>query len=663
MIIDVMDLKLGKIKFSRVYDTTRFRRAIAIYNHADVDIEKVEEVNENEYYITATVDGNYDLYKTNLKIVGNIITKSECTCEDYNNGNLCKHIIATSFEVTQPHKPSTPERKKEIEEQQKLEIQRRLEEYKKREEEERKKREYERKYFTGLRTIEEYKEISKQNTRETLDLNELYEETIESRNRKVGELATSMKLEYYVEIHDSSTLKVFFKIGQKRMYVLNDISQFYDAYINGTQLYYGKQLSFIPKREHFVEDSQPIFDYIIKYAEMIKYNNYSRYSSYGIDSSFNKAIYITKENIDEFWKLNNNKEVIVHYQYNEQDTYNFSNENLNIFCTLKRAMVNVPASVYHFYDEPKYEESEEYVLELNISDYAFVMSNTKMYVFYKNKIYTLEKNIDIIKLFDLFKYQDQIVIPDDRLDEFNKYVVPQIKYIKTENLPIEIEKEALLVNKLASKMLLDIDDNGNLMLELKFCYMDYEYNVLEKGYKAYIRENNIVRDVPAETEVIKRIFMDGFELVSGRKQFIMKNPDSIYEFLLYKIDGYMNDFEVLATEKFKNKPIRQPKISNIGIKIDNGLLELDISKINIDISEIKDVLKDYNIKKRYYKLKNGDFLSLENNNDLNLLNELTTTLDIDYSKIKDGKAELPVSRSLYLNKLVDSNKEINILKN
>ena len=193
--------------------------------------------------------------------------------------------------------------------------------------------------------------------------------------------------------------------------------------------------------------------------------------------------------------------------------------------------------------------------------------------------------------------------------------------------------------------------------------MDYEFNILESGYKTYVKENNIVRDIPVETEVIKRIFMDGFELVSGRKQFIMNNTDDIYEFLLHKIQGYMNDFEVLATDKFKNKQIKQPKISNIGIRIDNGLLELDISKINIDINEIKDILKDYNIKKKYHKLKSGDFLDLTNNTDLNLLDEMATTLDIDYSKVENGIVNLPVNRSFYLEKLMDSNKEINVAKN
>lgn len=64
--------------------------------------------------------------------------------------------------------------------------------------------------------------------------------------------------------------------------------------------------------------------------------------------------------------------------------------------------------------------------------------------------------------------------------------------------------------------------------------------------------------------------------------------------------------------------------------------------MNIDISEIKNILKDYNIKKKYHKLKSGDFLDLTNNTDLNLLNEIGTTLDIDYSKVKNGIINLPI---------------------
>ena len=80
------------------------------------------------------------------------------------------------------------------------------------------------------------------------------------------------------------------------------------------------------------------------------------------------------------------------------------------------------------------------------------------------------------------------------------------------------------------------------------------------------------------------------------------------------------------------------------------------------MEEIRDVLKDYNIKKKYHKLKNGDLLDLANNEDLDLLDEMTTTLDIDYNKIQKGIVKLPINRSFYLERLMDNTK-ISVAKN
>lgn len=660
MIIDVVDLELKTLNFTRRYDPARYRRGTNIYNSGCVRVQSVNKNEENNYSIEAYVEGNYRTYTTNLEIRGNMINECTCTCEDYYGGNLCKHIIATSMEVLEPHYASTKEGKKRLEEKKKEEERKRLEEIKKRQEEERRKRLYERKYYSGLRTIESYKRDPRQMGKNTLDLAELYETTTEMKKKKVGELATSIKLEYNVELGDTETLKLSFKIGQTRMYVLNNIGEFYEAYKNESELNYGKQLRFIPKRENFVEESKEIFDYIIKNAQMMEYRE--KYSNYTMLSSLNKVIYVTGDNIDEFFEINKNKDIVLNSYYGNEK-YEFTNEKLDISCVLTKEKVEIPIYDYWYYGNGDVEESEEYVLKLNIEKHSTLLSNKKIYIFYQNKIYTMDKERNLVNILNMFEKQEKILIPEDKLDEFKDVVIPQIKFFKTENLPENIAKEAIVVNKLASKVLLDVDDNGNILLELKFCYMDYEFNILESGYKTYVKENNIVRDIPAETEVIKRIFMDGFELVSGRKQFIMNNTDDMYEFLLHKIQGYMNDFEVLATDKFKNKQIKQPKISNIGIRIDNGLLELDISKINIDINEIKDILKDYNIKKKYHKLKSGDFLDLTNNTDLNLLDEMATTLDIDYSKVENGIVNLPVNRSFYLEKLMDSNKEISIAKN
>ena len=660
MIIDVVDLKLETLRFNRSYDTGRYKRGRNIYNNGQVEVTEVNQIDEKNYFIEASVDGNYDDYTTTLEINGNMINHSTCTCEDFYKGNLCKHVIATSMEVLEPHYASTKEGMKKLEEKRKEEARKKLEELKAKQEEERKRREYQRKYYSGLNTIELYKRNLNQRSTNILDLAELYETTTEIKKKKVGELATAIKLEYNVELDDTKTLKISFKIGQTRMYVLNNIGELYEAYKNETELSYGKQLRFIPKRENFVEESKEIFDYIIKNAKMMEYRE--KYFDYTMVSSLHKVIYLTGDNIDEFFDINKNKNIFLSSYYGNEK-YEFTNQKLDISCVLTKEKVQIPIYDYWYYESEKIEESEEYILKLNIENYLTLFSDKKIYIFYKNKIYTMEKDKNLVKIFDMFEREDKILIPEDKLEEFKNVVLPQIKFLKTENLPENIAKEVEIVNKLASKVLLDVDDNGNILLELKFCYMDYEFNILESGYKTYVKQNDIVRDIPSETEIIKRIFMDGFELVSGRKQFVMKNPDNMYDFLSHKIQGYMNDFEVLATDKFKNKQIKQPKISNIGIRIDNGLLELDISKINIDISEIKDILKDYNIKKKYHKLKSGDFLDLTNNEDLNLLDEMSTTLDIDYSKVENGIVNLPVNRSFYLEKLMDSNKEINVAKN
>ena len=627
MIIDVIDLNLKTLQFAQKYDVERRRRGEQLFKREYVEIRKVEKIDDNNYSVTAYVEGNYNFYETEIKICGNTITESSCTCKDYENGNLCKHIIATALETIKPQNATTNEGRKKIEKKREEERKKALEEFRKKQEQELKMREYQDKYRYGLEMISMYKPNS--NTPQSLDqfdIMDLYDRALLSKTATTSNLATNIKLEFLLELYDEQTLKVVFKIGETRMYVLNNISHFYEAYKNETEIYYGKQLRFIPKRENFNESSKWLFDYIIQYAEMVQY--YDSLNKYGLNTVIEKQILLKGDKIDEFFRMVPNKKVLFHCYENSGEKGNelctLTEEDLEISYNIKKEKVRTYS--YYYWDDEHEKISEEYVLRLNISNYLVFFSNKYIYIFYDKKIYKKEKEPNLIKLFRIINRDEYVLIPEDKLDEFSKFVMPKIN-IQSNNLPAEIAKEGLIVNKLASKVLLDADDQGNIMLELKFCYLNYEFNILENSHKDYVKQNNIVRDIPAEKEVIKRIFMDGFEPIIGQKYFLMKNTDDIYEFLSQKIQGYMNDFEVLVTDKFKNKQIKQPKISNIGIKIDNGLLELDISKINIDISEIKNILKDYQVKKKYYKLKNGDFLDLKENEDLNLLDELETTLN------------------------------------
>lgn len=463
-----------------------------------------------------------------------------------------------------------------------------------------------------------------------------------------------------MEIKDFKSIEVSFKIGSTQMYVLSDISGLYNAYQNEEEIRLGKKLKFIPKFENFSEESRDFFKFILNYEDAVKIS--ADNDRYSFRNSFsNKLIVLSSKRIDDFFEIAKGRKLIVSILKKQEEFY-LTDEPLEISCSLKREIVKSQKTNYWYEGEDEQQPTEELVLKLNISNYYVVQSEKYLYIFYKNKIYKEEINEDFIALFNLFQLSNKALIPEDRIDEFMRFVVPNIKFIKNMDLPAEIKNEAIIVDKLATKMLLDSDDNGNILMELKFCYGNKEFNILELHDKL-IKDENIVRNVPEEAKIIERIFMDGFKLIPEKKHFILQNPDDMYDFLFQKIDGYMKDFEVLVTDKFKNREIKQPKISNIGVKIDNGLLKIDISKLNIDFSEINDILSNYKIKRKYYKLKNGDIINLTNSEDLNLLDEMMTTMDIDYSKLDNGIINLPVNRSIYLEKLLENNKDISINKN
>ena len=136
-------------------------------------------------------------------------------------------------------------------------------------------------------------------------------------------------------------------------------------------------------------------------------------------------------------------------------------------------------------------------------------------------------------------------------------------------------------------------------------------------------------------------------------RLILADEEKIYNFLSEEIGTYMQKFEVLATDDFKKREIRKPKIGNIGIKLENDLLKIDLSKIDFNIEEIKSIMQKYKLKKKYHRLKDGSFLDLEENETMNFISGLLENEDISYKQIQEGELELPISRGMYLDRIIE----------
>ena len=102
----------------------------------------------------------------------------------------------------------------------------------------------------------------------------------------------------------NNNLKIDIKIGESQMYKIKSLPEFYDRFLKKEKYKYGSKLEFIHVKEAFAPEYIDLLNYILKYAEIIKYanesaNGYEYYTKrLGEDS-----ILISNTGIDELFEV------------------------------------------------------------------------------------------------------------------------------------------------------------------------------------------------------------------------------------------------------------------------------------------------------------------------------------------------------------------------
>ena len=106
----------------------------------------------------------------------------------------------------------------------------------------------------------------------------------------------------------------------------------------------------------------------------------------------------------------------------------------------------------------------------------------------------------------------------------------------------------------------------------------------------------------------------------------------------------------------RSRAVKPVKVS-VGVSVSSGLLELDIATEDVPQSELLDILNSYRTKKKYYRLKDGSFVSLQDSS-LELLAELMEAAHLKPKEFVTGKMHLPMYRTLYLDKMLEENEGV-----
>ena len=443
-------------------------------------------------------------------------------------------------------------------------------------------------------------------------------------------------------------LKVTFELlKDKQYYKIDKVTDFYDR-INAKTMYkYGTKLEFIHDEEAFTDDSKKILKFIIKYAEIIKYVNNSSNESYRKYGKFlsEESIILSSTALDELFDILQGKYVKIEKNYEEKEFIFEANEpNIN-------------------FEIEKINE-KEYKITPNINThntYDILKGKNYTYFLYGRKLYRCTKKYEntVLKTLEIFRQNitDEMMFDEDYMKSFCTLVIPKIeeKIIIKDKEKLNVEK--YIPKKLAVKLYMDFDNREYITADVRFCYEDIEFNPLN------VEETvNITRNIISETETLNIFRKTGFMFDKNNLRFILANDDKIYNFLTDDINLYMQKFEVLVTDNFKTKQVRQPKLGSIGVKIDNNLLNIDLSLLDIEREELIEILKLYRLKKKYYRLKDGSFFNLTESEDVKFIDNLVSGMNISYEELKNNYIRVPIHRSLYLNKLLENLKNTRIDK-
>ena len=579
----------------------RNEKASNIVKDNKVKITKVTYENKNNFSVHAKVKGNLDDYDTYIEAKSGEIENLSCTCPDYESTyGTCKHILATALEFDEnpsyislfTKKNIVPEKVSKDKNNEKYRIYRQM---------------------ISSFYLEEQKEENK---------NILCEEKIKIEPRLI-----------YKENLKSFRLEI--RIGNKQMYKVKNLPDFYTRMMNKEVYKYGTKLEFMHIKENFEEESRNLLEFILKYAEIIKYANEveERYYTNVLDNAY---IVLSNSGIDELFEILKGKKIEIYSEYSTEKVEFVDNE---------------PEIKFNL--QEKNDTDYKITTNANIFNYIIIEGKEHTYFWQDNKFFKCSKAFknSVIKLLDIFKinFTKEIVLRKDEFADFYSLIVPLIKdKINMQEIDDDEIKE-YMPRKLKVKVYLDYNRKGYITADIKFCYDDFEFSPFEQIDK------KIPRNAIEESKALDLFSNSGFMYDSKNNKLVLVKDDDIYNFLQNEIEQYISKFEVLATEKFKTKQIISPKINSIGVKIENNLLNIDLSNIDINKSEIVEIMKKYKLKKKYHRLKNGEFINLEENEALSTLEKIADGTSCQYEEMVNGTLQLPIYRGLYLDKILKQN--------
>lgn len=410
---------------------------------------------------------------------------------------------------------------------------------------------------------------------------------------------------YYGRTYTDFNIKIM--IGEDKLYTLgNHATAFKVAYENQEgEVYFGKNFTYIPEKYYLSNNSKTIIESYLDVCE----------------GSYNRNIF-AKDFKTFLNKIKNTNFIINNYKI----------EGIKEGFPISSNLIK---------------NNESYELDFDLENIEVLIKNDYEYIIYKGNLYHLRK-LEQELIDDLMENKlDKLIISKEKVDAFTKGLLKIVR----KNLKIDASvTDITLPKEISTKLYFDLR-SSYILVDALFKYDEKEVNYFDKS-------NTILRDIDYETKVINDILKYGFEIDNNK--IILKDIEKEVEFLENGLENLATKYEIFTTEKFKGINIKKKTsvTSMFGIGQDN-ILSYTFSLGDINSNELVNIFEEIKNKKKYYRLKNGDILNLEDES-LKELSDLKDDLELSDAEIIAGHGAILKYRAIYLDSL--KNTKYNIIK-
>lgn len=591
-------------------DLTRSRRNLNwAYNHYDsYDMYRdfVVQRAEGSVFIASTIAQYYYPNHTHIRMDGDEV-HFKCDCPYCAVDDACGHVLASILLYEELDIPTTQDFYSYAEF---------LEAANKKKEEDRLAWEME------MAEIEKNQKLSYGKSIATILDQQLKEQVQEMVHKKMYHLDFELSLEYekvqkkivdvggaiHYKYLDEAVLCLKAKIGSDKMYILKNFRSFFKDIEERNSVSYGKKLEFFHSLDVFEDDTRNLLPSLKTLCEVAEERE-----------NVTKIITVYSEWYDYLFNmLKDYPKSYLNWDFDEEEfllcfEVKKNNDLFELSLVNER---NLTLSNNEFY------EIEEATLRhLTIESPQLKALASALYD--KGSILFEQKDLNSILM--LFETENQLeVIGYDAIEDSN---VDEI------SLYIDVENDSLIARPFV------IADGK-------------QWNLLDEN-------------CPVATKSCKKVkyVLESFASKLTKNAAIMSLHDELtYRFLEEGLLHIEDDTIVYADESLKD--IRRPTTLNlsVGVRLNNGLLQVDVDSVQLTKEEIREALMMYRKKRKYYKLRDGEIINLESN-DMKELDHLFDVMHLQPKDLDDTTMELPLYRSLQIQSELTHAKELKVKLN